>query len=277
LRDLENGEDRFRHPPRKDGVTEQTPDKDGVAEQTPDKDGVSEKTFWDRCLIAVTDHAEKNEVDTIFKAEFKELLPEDWKPVEAKLMFGHIENLRSQLMTNAETMIATTFHRRIRESRQLQLLTSRIRLGVELNNKADEQLSSKLARATTCEEARELALPSHLGAAISQELHAFFADLAKAMKDVKARKHFYDSLKVLHFVQKHREECIDELSDEQQKKIPRKLKKSMAVFPLSSPSIPYVTLNPTALKKCYGSILGDRAKESTNKNEDLFHYCFPGL
>jgi len=39
--------------------------------------------------------------------------------------------------------------------------------------------------------------------------------------DVKARDRFYDFLKVLHFVQKHREKCIDPLSDEQQKKIPQ--------------------------------------------------------
>jgi len=41
-------------------------------------------------------------------------------------------------------------------------------------------------------------------------------------KDVKAKDPFCDFLKVLHFVQKHREECIDPLSDDQLKKMPRK-------------------------------------------------------
>jgi len=93
--------------------------------------------------------------------------------------------------------------------------------------------------------------------------------------NARERYRFYISSRssVLHLVQKHREECIDQLSDEQQKKIPRSLKKSMAILPLGSPSVPCVTLNPTVLKNSNGKLLGHRAKQSTN--EDLFNYCFP--
>jgi len=149
LRDLQNGEDRFR------------------PSTETDKGGVSEQTFWDRCLAAVTDHGEKTDLDSIFKNELKGLLPGDWQQVDESLMSAHIQNLRSQLKANVETMIATTFHRRIREGLHLQLLTSRIRLGVELNNKADKQLSTELTSAITCKKAWQRLLPSELGAAVS--------------------------------------------------------------------------------------------------------------
>jgi len=146
-------------------------------------------------------------------------------------MFDRIQNLRNQLKSNAETMIATLFHRRIREGLHQQLLTSRIRHEVELNNKVDLELSSKLAGAITCKQAWQLPPPSELDAVVAWELHAFLTELATPMKplpvldnpkDVKSRKRFYDFQKVLHFVQKHREECIDPLSDDQLKKMPRK-------------------------------------------------------
>jgi len=265
LRDLENGEYPFR--------------------PHAGKDGVKEQTFWDRFLNAVTDHKKKNELDSIFEGSFKEPLPGDWQQVKGHLMFDHIQNLRSQLQTNAETMIATTFHRRIRDGLHLQLLTSRIRLGVELNNQADMQLSSELAGAITCKEAWQFPLPSELDEAVSKELRAFLMELATAMetlpvlttpKYVKAEKRFYDFLKVTQIVQKHRVECIDPLSDEQLKKIPRSLKKSMAVLPLSSPSVPCVTLTPTVLKQCYHKILGHHGAQ-TLTDEGLFNYFFPGL
>ena len=102
-----------------------------------DAQHVSEQTFWQQCLNAVTNHGEKTYLDKFFREGFKDLLPDDWKPVESKLTSNHISNLRNQLMTNAETMIATTFHRRIREGLHLQLLTSKISKGINLKDTAD--------------------------------------------------------------------------------------------------------------------------------------------
>ena len=159
LRDLKSGEDRFRY--------------------DPDEEGVDEQTFWDQCLNAVTNHGEKNELDTIFKNEFKGLLPGDWQQVESKHMFPHIQQMRIQLRANAETMIATTFHRRIREGLHLQLLSSRLRHGVELNNKADVQLSFTLTGAITRKEGWEGLLPSNKD--VSDDLCAFLTYLVAVM------------------------------------------------------------------------------------------------
>ena len=93
-------------------------------------------------------------------------------------------------MTNAETMIATTFHRRIREVLYLQLLMSRINNEVDLNNKADKQLSSKLSVAI-CKKEELLTLPSELDRRVAQELSDFFRKLATAMKplqEIKTKK-----------------------------------------------------------------------------------------
>ena len=223
----------------------------------------AEQTWWQRCLNAVTVHSHRTELDQIFEDEFRPLLPDGWEPVEGKGIGLQITVARNQVMTNAKTMMATTFHRRIRECLKLVLLTSRVLLRVALD-KADGQLCSKLTEVITKKQEWEPLVPND---EVYEGLRQLLTSLAAAMvplpelngpRDV--RGDFFNFLNVLHLVQKTREGCHDSLSPEQREKLPRVLKKSMALLPLSSPSVPAISITPSILKIYHNSFVRTEMK-----------------
>ena len=218
-----------------------------------------------------------NSAEVVFRDEIQALLGAQWTAVpKGGGICDQISALRSQLISNATTMISTSFFMRVKQSIHLEILASTVR-STAVDDKV-QQPPGAAARADTlatkvvCKTEilnDDPALGNDLS--VKNDIWEHVGDLRTKMKDIPAldpkkknngtlRQYLFAYMKIMHGLQRHREACAEALATRKAHHVPAELLKPMAIFPMASAEVPCVLLNDTTLLRYHNTIVRARYK-----------------